>query len=59
MIVFGAILITGICGIFSNKRKKEISISVRGTGTVDENGKVTDYKLQGIDIVENENTKES
>jgi cbb3-type cytochrome oxidase subunit 3 len=54
VIVFGTIFIVGICGIFSDRRKKSISISSRGTGTVDENGNVTNYRLQGFEIVNNE-----
>ena len=57
ILIFGAILIVGISSIF--KRKKTINVSARGTGTVDENGKVTDYKLQGFDIVKNEKSKKT
>ena len=52
IIVFGAILIVGIFSLFERKKKKPLSVSSRATGTIDKDGNVTDFKLQGFDIVE-------
>jgi len=48
-----AFIVKIVLGLIQDKRdKKTISVSSRGRGTVDKDGNVTVYTLDGFDIVE-------
>lgn len=51
-VVIGVCLIVKvILGIIQDRRNRKIYVASRGRGTVDKDGKITDYTLDGYDIV--------
>ena len=51
-VVIGVCLIVKvILGIIQDRRSRKINVGSRGRGTVDKDGNITDYTLDGFDIV--------
>jgi hypothetical protein len=51
-IIIGIILVGIIIyGLIRDRKKKKLNVASRGRGTVDENGNITDYTLDGFDII--------
>ena len=46
-----ALIVKVVLGLIQDRRDKKIYVASRGRGTVDKDGNITDYTLDGFDIV--------